>query len=210
MKLAELSITDFIDLLSTSKPAPGGGSSAALAGAIGIALTSMVANLTVNKEKYKEEQELMQEILKETTDLKKCLIEVIDKDTEAYNTVANALRLPKNTEEEKNSRSIALQKALKTSTIVPFNLMILALSSLRVTQKAVGKSNINVITDLGIAALTLKTSIQSAWLNVIINLKSIKDEVFVKEYEARSNSILKEALPIADSIYNKVQETLLK
>lgn len=204
MSTMELSVVEFVELLSTAEPAPGGGASSALTGAIGIALTNMVANLTMGKEKYKDNEALINDIINEAKELKKFLTESIDRDVQAYKSVINAYKLPKSTEEEKRRRMDAIQNNLKSAAIVPFNVMEHALFSLRLTEKAVGKSNTNAVTDLGISAINLKSAIQGAWLNVLINLKYIKDEKFVGEYEAKGKIILEEAISTADRIYQDV------
>lgn len=210
MNLMDNNINKFIDLLASEAPAPGGGASVALIGAIGIALTSMVGNLTLNREKYKDYEELINKLISEATDVKNLLIEAIDRDTKSYNNVIKGYKLPKNTEQEKEVRKNTIEKALKESTLVPFDVMFFALQSLKITEKAVGKSNINVVSDLGVAALSLKATIQGAYLNVAINLQSIKDKEFVKEYETKSISILEEAIPLADKIYEEVKQSILK
>ena len=210
MNTTELSVSGFINLLSTDEPAPGGGAAVALSGATGIALLSMVANLTTGREKYKDEEELMKSIISEATKLKHSFIESINKDVKAYKNVMDSYKLPKDTEENKKIRLDTIQNSLKSATIVPFDVMIISLKSLELTEKAVGHSNANVITDLGISAINLKSAVQGAWLNVLVNLKYIKDENFVKEYESKGKDILEKVSSIADKIYQEVIDTLAK
>ena len=208
MKLTEMTINEFNELLASNAPAPGGGSVSALAGSIGIALTAMVANLTVGREKYKEHEELMQEMLKETNKLKENLLEAINRDTETYNKVGEVFKMPKTTDEEKLIRSKAIQEAYKASTIVPFEIMEFSLKSLELTKKAVGNSNPNAASDLGVAALNLKASVQGAWLNVLINIGCIKDESFVSEYRKKGEDVLEKAISISDEIYEAIKSKL--
>ena len=208
IKLTELRITDFIDTLASDAPAPGGGSASALAGAIGISLTRMVAALTIGKEKYAEHNQLMLETLTQADKLKEELVASIDRDTEAFNGVTAVFKMPKETDQEKALRKVAMQLALQEATIVPYQMMAHALQALEVTKGAVGKSNPNAASDLGVASLTLKAAVQGAWLNVLINLSGIQDEGFVNEYNKKGGEILAKALPLADEIYQQIVEEL--
>jgi methenyltetrahydrofolate cyclohydrolase len=208
MKLTEMKTQDFIAKLASEAPAPGGGSASALFGALGTALVSMVANLTVGKEKYAAHEELMQEVLEETNELIESFNILIERDTEVYNAVGEVMLMPKSTDEEKAVRKDAMQKALKEATIVPFAMMELSEKALKVLEKSVGHSNPNAVSDLGVGALGLKTTMQGAWLNVLINLKSIKDDVFVAAYRENGEKLLAECLPLADHLYQEVVKQL--
>lgn len=203
-----MTLTAFTDLLASDAPAPGGGSTAALEGALGVALTHMVAGLTVGKSKYAEHQTLMEELLQKTGRIKNDFIDVIDRDTEAFNGVSAVFTMPKGTDEEKAARTAAMQAALKECTKTPYEMMTYALEALRLTRSAVGKSNASAASDLGVAALSLKAAVQGAWLNILINIGGIKDEAFVNEYRKNGEAILAEALPMADSIYADVLNSL--
>lgn len=204
MKLTELKVADFIDTLGSDAPAPGGGSASALIGANGIALTRMVAALTLGKEKYREHDQLMLEIIQSAEKLQEELVSSIDRDTEAFNGVSAVFTMPKETDQEKELRKVAMQLALEGATLVPLQMMEYGLEALELTKKAIGKSNTNAASDLGVASLALKAAIQGAWLNVLINLGGIKNEKFVTEHKARGEEILKKALPIADKIYKGI------
>jgi len=204
MTSAELKINEFTEALSGGSPTPGGGSAAALAGALGAALTSMVASLTTGREKYREHEELMQEILKETKELREALLISIDRDIEAFNGVSAVYKMPKETVDEKEARKQAMQTALKDAAKAPYHMMELALKGLSITDKAVGKSNVNAASDLGVAALTLSACARSAWLNVLINLSSIKDQAFVDEYRSKGEDIIARAIPLAEKIYDEI------
>ena len=208
MKLTAMTLTNFTDLLASDAPAPGGGSTAALEGALGIALTHMVAALTLGKSKYEQHQTLMEELVQKATAIKENFIDVIDRDTEAFNGVSAVFAMPKGTEEEKAARSSAMQTALKECTKTPYDMMVYALEALRLTQKAVGNSNSNAASDLGVAALSLKAAVQGAWLNILINIGGIKDQDFVTQYRKNGETILAEALPMADAIYTEVLNSL--
>ncbi len=207
MKLTELTVEGFINELGSDAPAPGGGSAAALAGSMGIALGAMVASLTVGREKYKDNENLMQEVLKEANEYKSELLDYINKDTEAFNQVSAVFKMPKDSDEEKQARKDAMAKALKNATIVPYEVMEICYKALLLIEKSVGKSNANASSDLAVGALSIKTGAQSAWLNVLINLSSIKDEEFVKEYKEKGGKILKDIVVIADKVYNEIEQS---
>ena len=204
MKLAELKTAEFVDLLASDAPAPGGGSAAALEGALGAALTAMVCGLTVGKKKYAEFQELAESAQAKATDLKARFVDVMDRDTEAFNVVSAAFGMPKETDEEKAARSAAIQEGLKGCTKTPFEMMELAVETLELTASILGKSNDSAASDLGVSALSLRAAIQGAWLNVLINIGSLKDTALAEDYRAKGEALLAKALPLADEIYSTV------
>ena len=200
MKLVEGSLSEFSDILASDAPAPGGGSTAALMGALGASLISMVASLTVGRKKYAEHEALMKDVIRRAEDLRLRLLDLIDRDTDAFNMVTGALALPKDTEGEKAARNAAMQAALKACTYTPFETLECSISTLELIQEIVGKFNTNAASDLGVAALSLKASAQGAWLNVLINLDDIKDEVFVAEYRKTGGELVHKAIALADWI----------
>ena len=208
MKLAELKTSEFVDLLASDAPAPGGGSAAALEGALGAALTAMVCGLTVGKKKYAEFQELAEEAQKKATDLKARFVDVMDRDTEAFNVVSAAFGMPKETDEEKAARSAAIQKGLEGCTKTPFEMMELAVETLELTASILGKSNDSAASDLGVSALSLRAAIQGAWLNVLINIGSLKNKELAEDYRKKGEALLAKALPLADQIYDTVVKSM--
>ncbi|MFB8580504.1 cyclodeaminase/cyclohydrolase family protein [Enterococcus gallinarum] len=208
MKIVEMQINDFIAVLGSDTPAPGGGSASALAAAQGIALTKMVTELTIGKKKYAEFEDEIELLQKKAKSLQEGLLRAIDEDTEAFNQVSAVFGLPKTTEEEKKARREAMQSALKGAAVTPFSMMEKIVDALKVTQAAVGKSNTNAASDLGVAALNLKAALQGAWLNVLINLASIKDEMFVRQYRKAGESLVEEGSKIADATYQQILESL--
>lgn len=208
MKLAELKTAEFVDLLASDAPAPGGGSAAALEGALGAALTAMVCGLTVGKKKYAEFQELAESAQAKATDLKARFVDVMDRDTEAFNVVSAAFGMPKATDEEKAARSAAIQEGLKGCTKTPFEMMELAVETLELTASILGKSNDSAASDLGVSALSLRAAIQGAWLNVLINIGSLKNKELAEDYRKKGEALLAKALPLADQIYDTVVKSM--
>ena len=208
MKLAELKTSEFVDLLASDAPAPGGGSAAALEGALGAALTAMVCGLTVGKKKYADYQELAESAQKKALDLKARFVDVMDRDTEAFNVVSAAFGMPKATDEEKAARSAAIQEGLKGCTKTPFEMMELAVETLELTASILGKSNDSAASDLGVSALSLRAAIQGAWLNVLINIGSLKDTALAEDYRKKGEALLAQSLPLADQIYDAAVKTM--
>ena len=208
MKLADMQVTEFVNLMASDAPAPGGGSAAALEGALGAALTAMVCALTVGKKKYADVQELAVESQKKADDLKARFVDVMDRDTEAFNAVSAVFAMPKETDVEKAARKAAMQEALKGCTKTPFEMMQLACETLELTRSLVGRLNASAASDLGCSALSLRAAIQGAWLNVLINISGINDEAFAAEYRKNGEALLAKALPLADEIYEEILKTM--
>ena len=204
MKLADLKVTEFVDLLASDAPAPGGGSAAALEGAIGAALTAMVCGLTKGKKKFAEFNDLAVEAEVKALALKDRFVDVMDRDTEAFNVVSAAFGMPKETDEEKAARSAAIQKGLEGCTATPFEMMEIAVETLELTDSILGKSNDSAASDLGVSALSLRAAIQGAWLNVLINIGSLKNKELAEDYRVKGEALLAKALPLADKIYETV------
>lgn len=207
MKLVDLTVKDYLDVLKSDAPAPGGGSVSALSAAQGVALVAMVADLTIGREKYAEYDEACRKAKDGATELYAQLVEGIDKDTEAFNKVSAAYKLPKDNDEQKAARSAAIRAANVGATEVPFETVRLCLEGLKITATIVGKSNPNAASDLGVAALNLLAGIKGAWLNVKINLPGIKDEELKARFEGGAE-LVAEAEKLAKEIYEKVLASL--
>jgi glutamate formiminotransferase / formiminotetrahydrofolate cyclodeaminase len=206
--LASMKISSFLSELASSSPAPGGGSVAALSGGLGAALSSMVCNLTVGKEKYADVQYDIKKVLKQSEKLRKKLEELIDKDTEAFNDVIKAFKMPKETEEEKKKRSDAIQKGYKTAAQVPLETARTCAEILDIAKGVAEKGNSNSITDAGVSALMAQAGVISAVLNVKINLESIKDEEFVKKLSSEIQDLEKATNKKTSGILKIVEDTM--
>lgn len=208
MKLVDMQVKDYLDLLKSDAPAPGGGSVSALAGAQGASLFMMVADLTLGKEKYADYQEICSEAKEKGAALYAELVESIDKDTEAFNLIAAAFKMPKETEEEKAARRKAIADGTLVATEVPFRTMQLGYEGLMIAKEMIGKSNPNAASDLGVAVLNLTGCIKGAWLNVLINLPGVKDEAKAAYYAAEGKKMYDEADAIASGLYEDVAASL--
>jgi len=169
----------FLDELASSSPAPGGGSVAALAGALGAALTSMVCNLTIGKKKYAAAEEEMKKIRVQAEEMRELFTALIDKDTEAFNKVMEAFSLPKETEPQKALRSAAIREATKEATNVPLEVMKHCIDALALAQQVADSGNVNSVSDAGVSAYMLHAAVEAAALNVRINLNNLNDSEFV-------------------------------
>lgn len=208
MKLLDRTVSDFAQLLASDEPAPGGGSAAALEGALGAALIGMVAGLSTGRAKYAEHEPLMKEISQEAETIRTRLLDVMHRDTVAFSGVTAALALPKGTAEEKAARTAAMQEALKACTLTPFELMQCCHNALLLAGSMAGKYNTSAASDLGVAALSLKAALQGAWLNILINIGAIQDETFTQKYQSGGQAILDDALPLADRVWALALENI--
>lgn len=172
------SVDSFLNKLSSSSATPGGGSAAALMGAMGAALVSMVANLTVGKKKYESVESEVLNVLEESELLRASLQDAIKKDVEAFNNVMTAYGLPKVSENEKFERSSQIQKALKIAIEAPLECAILASKVLPLCKKIAKIGNVNIISDAGVAVLAARAAFKSAELNVYVNASALKDKAF--------------------------------
>jgi len=206
--LEKMPIDKFSDLLSTDAPAPGGGSVAALCGALSAALSSMVAALTFGKEGYEDVFEEMEEIGVEAQRLKDAFLADITRDTESFNRLMDAMRLPKKTDEDKKVRAEAIEEATKEATLVPLSVLEQALEVSKLALRLATKSNRNSISDAGVAASTARSAAIGAFLNVKINLPGINDEAFKKETLKKAEELKEETIRIADEALKKVEDVL--
>ena len=208
MKLIEMTLTGFVDTAASDAPAPGGGSVSALEGALGAALTSMVCALTLGRKKYADVQDLAASTEKQALELKDRYLDIIDRDTEAFNAVSAVFSMPKETDADKAARKAAMQAALKLCTATPMEMMELAVETLRMIASVMGKLNASAASDLGCAILAMKSAIQGAWLNVLINVGGIDEAAFAREAREKGERLLAEALPLADRLFGEIENSL--
>jgi len=208
VKLTDKPITNFLDELASSAPAPGGGSVASLAGALGAALVSMVCNLTLGKKGYEEVQGDIQELLARSEALRQELTDLLEADVAAYTAYSQAAKMPRDTEEQKAARNQAMQAALKNATLVPLRVAEAAVRVMELCLPTAEKGNKWAVSDAGVAVLMAEAALRSAALNVFINLGSIKDEAFVAEKRAHLDSLLAGKGAMRDQVYDHVVSKL--
>ena len=204
MELVELTVREFMDELASSSPAPGGGSVAAVEAAYGASLLAMVCNLTLGRKKYADYQELAAETEKKAQNLKEILLLLVDEDTAAYNLVSAAYKLPKETDEEKVYRKTRIQAGLKESCQPPLKVMNLSMQCLDLLKATWGYLNQSCMSDLYVAVASLKTGLNGAYANVLINLSGIEDQRYVTETKEKIGKEAEEYNSLADSLMEEL------
>jgi formiminotetrahydrofolate cyclodeaminase len=203
--LTDRTVDQFLAELASDSPAPGGGSVAALSGALGAALVAMVCRLTVDKPKYTEVSEALRAVLAEAEELRGKFTDLVQRDTEAFDAVMAAFRLPKGTEDQKRERSAAIQKATRRATEVPLEVHNLTARLLELAQIAAEKGNVNSVSDAGVAADMAMACAHGASLNVLINLGGLKDEAFVVEEREKLDETGHRIYLLYDSVKKTVE-----
>jgi len=210
VKFAEMPCNEFVDKLASKSPVPGGGGVAALVGAIGTALSSMVCNLTTGKKKYAEFENDIQRILKKAAKIQQDLMQMIDEDAENFLPLSKTYGMPKDTEEERRLKEETLEKALKQACEVPVRIVKSCYDAIKLHEELVDKGSRLAISDVGVGVQCLRAAIISGWLNIIININSIKDQDYVNKVKQETEGLVKEGVIIADNVYKKVEEILNK
>lgn len=208
MKLADLAVSEFVRELASVSPAPGGGSVAALCAGLSAALCAMVARLTLGKEKYRAGWQDMETLIQQADPLAERFVVLMDADTDAYNQVVAAMRLPRETVEEKAVRKTAMELASRKAAEVPLETLKNTLKLADYVNVAVEKGNVNCITDAGTAAQLVRTAAYAAAYNVRINLGGITDPVFVENCRGEVNRILTNINASIDEVEQKVDSAL--
>jgi glutamate formiminotransferase/formiminotetrahydrofolate cyclodeaminase len=188
-KLVDMTLTDFTDETASESPAPGGGSVSAYMGAMGIALGTMVANLSSHKRGWDDRWEEFSEWAEKGMKYQSELVRLVDEDTDAFNKIMDAFGLPKKTDEEKVARKQAIQDATKNAIMVPFKVMEIAYKAMEVIKAMAEIGNPNSVSDAGVGALALRSCVKGAFLNVKINSGDLDDTTFVQAVINNGNEI---------------------
>ena len=207
-RLINLRLDEFTDLLSTDSPAPGGGSVAALCASMSGALSSMVANLTVGKKGYEDVQEEALEIAPLAQDIKLRALNGIDADTDAFNLLMEAMRLPKKSEDELKTREAAIETATQHAIMTPLDTLKVSLEALHLAKRICKVGNLNALSDAGVAGLTALAAAKAAYYNIRINMAGITDESFKADILKQSGQLLKECEEIAHKLDQSMMERL--
>jgi len=205
--LKDMTLSNFCDELSRSSPAPGGGSVAALCGALSASLSSMVANLTFSKKGYENLADKMNLLAIDAQKLKDVFISFIDRDTAVFNNVMSAMKMSKKTDKEKKARNEALQEALKKAAEVPLEVLAGTVDALHLARTAI-EGNKNSLSDAGVAVATALAAAKSAFYNVMINLEGIEDENIKTALSEKAYGLMKEAGTLAGELENKIDGML--
>ncbi len=206
--LCGLTLEGFSDLLSTDSPAPGGGSVAALCAALSGALSAMVSNLTMDKKGYESVQGKVRELAPRGQDIKLKALQYIDQDTDAFNAMMEAMRLPKKTDAEIALRNAAVEKTTQQAIMVPFNTLELAWEAMRLAKDVAAVGNTNALSDAGVAALTALSAAKAAYYNILINLGGVTDEDFRTQTVAKSKNLIASCENLASEIEKGILERI--
>ncbi|HOB16376.1 MAG TPA: cyclodeaminase/cyclohydrolase family protein [Defluviitoga sp.] len=203
--LSEMTIREFLEKLSSKDPAPGGGSVAALAGALASSLGNMVSNLTIGKKKYKDVEEEIKKVNETLEKYRDTFLEEMEEDARAFSEVIDSLKLPRNTDEEKKIREEKIQESTKKATLIPLKIAKNALEVMELIEILVKIGNKQVLSDAAIAAIMAKSAILGGIYNIKINLPSIKDEEFVSDLEKQIRNMEIEACILEIKILEQIK-----
>ena len=206
--IKDKTIQVFLDELASKASTPGGGSAAAIIGAMGAALNSMVANFTVGKKGYEDVDDQARDILQQAESLRGRMTDMVKADVDVFNQVMGAYGMPKETEEEKSARTAAIQEALKAATDVPLACAKAAAEVIRLSKPMAEIGNKNVISDAGVAVLAGQAALRSAALNVYINIGAIKDEAFANDRRKQLEETLAGMNELTEEVYALVVSKL--
>ena len=201
-------IEAFLDALASSAPTPGGGGAAALMGATGAALLSMVANLTIGKKGLEQVEPEMREILAQAEALRARLTAMIEEDVVAFNALMATYRLPKESEEQKAARAVAIQEGLRGATEAPMACARAAAAVVRLSRRTAEIGNRNVISDAGVGVLAAQAALRSAALNVYINAPQLKDRGYADSTVQELAALLAECGGTCEDVYGLVMHRL--
>ena len=205
----EKKISEYLEVLSSKAPVPGGGGASALAGALGNALGQMVVNLTVGKKKYAEVEEEMQKYLTDLKNMQQEFLHFSDRDAEVFVPLAECYRLPSATPEEKEHKDAVMEEKLLDASMVPVEIMEKSLELLEILDVLADKGSRMAVSDVGVAVQFTRTALLGAVMNVYINTKSIKNREKAEEINQKAKRMIKIGTSQADEIYEKVLAQLI-
>ena len=206
--MTDMTMDNFLAVLSSSEPVPGGGGACGYVAAVGMSLGNMVLALTTGKKKYAEYQEEIEELIVKATDLTKRLAECMDKDAESFKPLAAAYGLPKDTEEQIKEREAIMAKALVTASEAPLSMMELILEAMKLIDRISVIGSRIAISDAGVGITMCEAAMNGASLNVFINTKLMKDTETAEELNTRTDALLIEGNELADRIYEEVVDAI--
>ncbi|ACN14780.1 FchA [Desulforapulum autotrophicum HRM2] len=210
MSMPDKSCKDFIDVLASKSPVPGGGGAAAMGGAIGMALSNMVGNLTVGKKKYADVEEEVKDLVKKGEKIIAELEILVDKDAEVFEPLSKAYGLPRSTPEEIEFKNNTMEQCCKTACSVPMEIMRKSYQGIKIHERMGQIGTMIAISDVGCGVAFMKAALVSGSLNVIINLNAIKDETFKKATREEMTQLLEDGKKIADATFDLVVSKLTK
>ena len=208
MAFRDQTIDAFIQELSSKAPIPGGGGASALVGALSASLTHMVGALTVGKPKYAAVEAEMQELLNDTEALANRFLALMDEDAEAFEPLAQAYRLPKETDEEKANKAVLMEAALKSAVQPPLEIMEICAKALPLIALCAEKGSVVAVSDAGVAASLCRAALEGASLNVFINTQGMQDKAYAESLNTRAKEMLVKAGAEAETLFRSVYAKL--
>lgn len=209
-KLVDLTVKGFANLTASEAPAPGGGSVAAFLGALGASLATMVANLSSHKRGWDERWEYFSDWAEKGQKLKDELLFLVDEDTRAFNLIMDAFGLPKGSEDEKKTRSQAIQEASRYAMEIPLRVMKTTLEAMTLLEAMAREGNPNSVSDAGVGALCARAAVAGAHLNVKINASGVTDKDFVSKTLAEADNVFRSAIVMEERVLAVVNATIEK
>ena len=203
-----MTIQEFLDVLSSKEPVPGGGGASALAGALGNALGQMVANLTIGKKKYALVEDEIKELAERMKGIQGQFTQLADQDAKVFAPLAKCYSLPSGTEEEKAYKAEVMEARLLDASLVPMEIMEKAAEMLEIMDILADKGSRMAVSDVGVGVQFIRTALLGAVMNVYINTKSMKNREKAEEMNEKAERLIKEGTEAADRIYQKVLEQL--
>lgn len=203
-----LSCEEFVRVLSSAAPVPGGGGASALVGAIGMALGSMVGSLTTGKKKYAAVEEDIQRLLAQSQEIEAKLLALVMRDAEVFEPVAKAYGMPTATDEEKAQKQQVMEQVLREAALVPAEIMNQCLAALEVTAEFAQKGSVLAVSDAGVSATVCRAGLEGASLNVYINTKMMKDRAFAKQLNRETKEKVLRGAKLAEQIFTNVTQKL--
>lgn len=208
MEYSALKCTEFVEVLASKAPVPGGGGASALVGAVGTALCNMVGSLTVGKKKYAAVEEEIKGLMEQATALQNRLLSLIEKDAEAFEPLSKAYGLPSATEEEKAEKARIMEGCLKEACSVPMDIMRTCCQVISLIGTFAEKGSVLAVSDAGVAAACCRGALKGASLNVYINTKSMKDREYAEKLNRECDGMLETYGAMADQVFEQVKEKL--
>ncbi|MDR2163115.1 MAG: cyclodeaminase/cyclohydrolase family protein [Clostridiales Family XIII bacterium] len=206
MALIEKELSEFVFELSSRSPIPGGGGASALVGALGVALGGMVANLTIGKPSYADSEDEMKRLKVATYRVQTELLDLIQKDADAFGPLAGAYRMPTGTEEERASKARVMEASLKEASLVPLAMMRLCAEAIELLERLALSGNSLALSDAACGAVLSAAAMRSAWLNVIVNTAAINDAAFARRVDDEGRALLGEYTLRAEKVYDAIEK----
>ena len=204
MGFSTVPCNEFVEVLASKAPVPGGGGASALVGAVGTALGNMVGSLTVGKKKYADVEEEMHSLKEKATKLQEELLHLVERDAEVFEPLSKAYGMPRTTEEEKAEKARVMEGALKEACSVPMEIMEKCCEAIKLLEVFAEKGSTLAISDAGVGAAMCKAALLGASLNVYINTKSMKNREYAEELNAKCDAMLEKYPPMADKVFESV------